>query len=280
VSGEPTPVERLKALLALDPLDLDLYLGDPGPGEGRLFGGLVAAQSVVAAGLTVEDRALHSLHAYFLRPGRHDVPLRFVVHRIRDGRSFTTRRVVAHQGGEAIFNLSASFVRPEPGIEHQDAMPAAPAPEGLPSWEDVRARRTGEPPRPDRGPVEVLVARDETGSPSHPPPPRWVWMRPRGEIGDDPRLHEALRVYASDRTLLGTLSQRHALAPGERMGASLDHAMWLHRPARFDGWVLYVSESPVAHAARGLILAGMYAGDGTRLASVAQEGLVRTRRAD
>jgi acyl-CoA thioesterase II len=277
VSDAPTPVDRLTGLLALDPADEDVYLGDPGRGSGRLFGGLVAAQSVVAAGRTVEGRDLHSLHGYFLRPGRHDVPLRFVVHRIRDGRSFTTRRVVAQQGGEAIFNLSASFVRPEVGIQHQDEMPEAPGPEGLPSWEEHRGRRTGEPPRRDDGPIEVRVARDDRGSPSRPPAPRQIWMRPRGHIGEDPLLHAAFLVYASDRTLLSTVAHRHGLSPGQRRGASLDHAVWLHRPARFDDWVLTVSQSPVAHAARGLILAGIYDRAGARIATVAQEGLVRLR---
>jgi acyl-CoA thioesterase-2 len=129
--------------LDLEALDSDLFLGNPGRGEGRLFGGMVAAQSVIAAGRTVApERKLHSLHAYFLRPGRHGVPIRFVVDRIRDGRTFTTRRVKAHQAGEAIFNLSASFARPEEGISHQDPMPEAPAPDGLTEWEDARAART------------------------------------------------------------------------------------------------------------------------------------------
>ena len=145
------PLERLLELLELDRLDRDLFLGQPGRGEGRLFGGMVAAQSVIAAGRTVEPAVLHSMHGYFLRPGSHQAPIRFVVDRIRDGRTFTTRSVVAHQGGEAIFSLSASFARSEEGISHQDPMPEAPAPETLPDWEDVRVRdprrRVAAPPR-------------------------------------------------------------------------------------------------------------------------------------
>jgi acyl-CoA thioesterase-2 len=268
---------RLLRRLDLEPAGTDAFLGDPGPGEGRLFGGLVAAQAVVAAGRSVEARMLHSLHAYFLRPGRH-ASIRFAVERIRDGRTFATRRVVAEQEGEAIFSLSASFTRPEEGISHQDPMPEAPAPEGLVDWEDHRARLLGDPAarRPD-GPVEVRVC-DPDDLEGRPQPPRKrIWLRARGALPEDPLLHAALLVYASDRTLLSTAARPHGLAWGRRRGASLDHALWLHHPARLDDWVLYVSESPAAHAARGLILGAMYTRAGLRLASVAQEGLIRVR---
>ncbi len=265
----------LLRLLDLEVLDLDLYLGHPGPGEGRLFGGLVAAQSVVAAGRTVADaRPLHSLHAYFLRPGRHDRPLRFAVERIRDGRSFTTRHVKAHQAGEAIFNMSASFCRPEPGIAHQGAHPEAPGPEGLPDWEEVRARALGEAVR--RSAVELRMvdpaplAAGETS-----PPFQRNWMRLRGSLPEDALVHAALLVYLSDRTLLMTAARPHGLPWGQRFSASLDHSVWIHRPVHLDDWILYASESPVAYAARGLIFGALYTRDGTRLASVAQEGLIR-----
>jgi acyl-CoA thioesterase-2 len=273
-----SPLERLIELLSLERLDADLYLADTPAGEGRLFGGLVAAQAVMAASATVPHGHLHSLHAYFLRPGAHLVPIRFVVHRIRDGKTFTTRRVVAHQGGEAILGLESSFTLPEAGISHQDAMPAAPAPEDVPDWEVLRASMLHRPEALRPQPIEVRTCDpdDPEGRPQ--PAAKRVWMRPAGPVPDDPRLHEALLVYASDRTLLSTASRPHGLPWGKRMAASLDHAMWLHRPARFDDWVLYASESPVAHAARGLVLGAMYDRSGIRIASVAQEGLVRIRR--
>ncbi len=268
----------LDRLTGVESLDRDLYLGMPERGEGALFGGFVAAQTVMVAGRTVEDGALHSLHAYFLRPGRHDVPIRYVVDRIRDGRTFTTRRVVAHQGGEAIFNLSASFARPEPGISHQDPAPEAPPPDDLPDWEDARVRILGDPDkrRPD-GPVEARLC-----DPPHPerklPARQRVWMRPRGPLPEDPLVHAAVLVYASDRTLMSTAARPHGLPWGRRMGWSLDHCVWLHHPPRFDDWVLYASQSPAAHAARGLIFGAMYDGRGTRMVSVAQEVLIREPR--
>jgi len=278
-ASDPSPLAGLLERLTLEQLDVDLLLGEPGPGSGRLFGGLVAAQSVVAAGRTVERGVLHSLHAYFLRPGRHDAPLRFLVHRIRDGRTFTTRRVVAHQGGEAIFNVSASFAVPEEGISHQDdPMPDAPPPDDLLDWEAERLRLMGKGLPPEPGPVEARVC-----DPDHPdggpqPPRKRIWLRPRGPLPEDPLIHTAMLVYASDRALLSTAARPHGLPWGRRRGASLDHALWIHRPIRFDDWFLYAMESPVAHAARGLCLGAMYRRDGVRLASVAQEALIRVPR--
>ena len=270
-----SPLEGLLELLQLETLDRDLYLGETPRGEGRLFGGLVAAQAVRAASLTVDRGDLHSLHAYFLRPGAHGVPIRYVVHRIRDGRTFTTRRVVAHQGGEAILGLESSFALPETGISHQDPAPEAEDPERLPDWEVLRAQMLGQPQAVRPQPIEVRTCDpdDPEGKPQ--PPEKRVWLRPLGPVPDDARLHEALLVYASDRTLLSTASRPHGLPWGKRMAASLDHAMWLHRPARFDDWVLYAARSPVAHAARGLVLGAMYDRSGARIASVAQEGLIR-----
>jgi acyl-CoA thioesterase-2 len=272
-----SPLAELLENLDLEALDADLFLGDPGGGRGRLFGGMVAAQSVIAAGRTVEaGRSLHSLHAYFLRPGRHDVPLRFVVDRIRDGRSFTTRRVKAHQAGEAIFSLAASFAVPEEGIAHQDPMPEAPDPEGLPDWETARRRLGGADGPPAEGPVEVRMADPWTRGPS--PAHQRNWLRVRGTLPDDPLVHTALLVYASDRTLLSTAARPHAIPWADRMVASLDHAVWIHHPVKLDGWLLYASESPLARSGRGMVFGSLYYPDGRRLASVAQEGLIRRRR--
>ena len=277
--SDPSPLERLLQRLDLDQLDGDRFGGQTGGGEGPLFGGLVAAQAVIAAGRTVTpDRAIHSLHGYFLRPGEHGVPLRFVVDRIRDGRTFATRNVTVSQSEQVIFSLSASFAKPEDGIAHQEQnAPEAPAPDGLPDWEDLRAALLGDSSkrRPD-GPVEVRVCDPDSPDPTLKlPARRRVWLRPRGPLPEDPLTHAALLVFASDRTLLRTAARPHAATWRLRVGASLDHAVWLHRPVRFDDWLLYVSESPVAYAARALLLAAMYRRDGTRVASVAQEGLLR-----
>jgi acyl-CoA thioesterase-2 len=273
------PVAELLRNLDLEPLDADLFLGDPGPGEGRLFGGMVAAQAVIAAGRRVEPaRRLHSLHGYFVRPGRHDVPLRFVVQRIRDGRTFTTRHVTAHQAGEAIFDLSASFTLAEAGLAHQDPMPEVPGPEGLPDWEEERARVLGDPAarRPDT-PIEVRLADGRLSEQKRPARQR-NWMRVRGRLPDDPLVHTAMLVYATDRTLLGTGARPHGLPWGRRMAASLDHAVWIHHPPKLDGWLLYTSESPIAQDGRAVIFGAIYTPDGRRIASVAQEGLIRVIR--
>ena len=279
-NSEKTPFEKLLQLFDLEQLDRDLFLGDPGPGHGRLFGGLVAAQSVQAASQTVSEGTLHSFHSYFLRPGHHDAPLRFAVDAIRDGRTFTTRRVVAMQGGEAIFNLSASFTRPEEGISHQDAMPEAPPPDSLEDWEQVRQRLPGMSSRWRDDALEMRVCDPTDFTPGvSSSAPRMQWMRPRGPVPGDPLVHAALMVYASDRTLLSTAGRRHGMVPGTMNFASLDHAAWFHHPPRFDDWMLYVAHSPAAHAARGLIHGSMFNWDGTHVTSVSQEGLIRRPRA-
>ena len=273
--------DRLLKRLDLDALDADLFLGDPGGGKGRLFGGMVAAQSVVAAGRTVPpDRPLHSLHAYFLRPGRHDVPLRFVVDRIRDGRSFTTRRVKAHQAGEAIFNLAASFAVVEEGLEHQEPMPEAPPPDGLPTRDELlEAQVTSATQNKTMAeiPVEVRMCdpleTDGTG-----PPRQRNWIRLPGTLPDDPLIHTAMLVYASDRTMISASLRPHDVDWDTVMAASLDHAVWIHSPVKVEGWMLYVTDSPIARSARGLNLGALYKPDGTRIASVAQEGLIRVKK--
>lgn len=274
--SDTAPLARVLESLDLDALDADLFLGDPGEGEGRLFGGMVAAQCVVAACRTVEpERRMHSLHAYFLRPGRHDVPIRFVVDRIRDGRTFTTRRVKAHQAGEAIFSLETSFCKAEEGIAHQEPMPEAPPPENLPDWEELRAQLVDGPP-PSASPIEVRMADPWNNEPS--PPRQRSWMRVRGKLPDDPVVHTAMLVYATDRTLLGTAARPHGIPWRKRTSASLDHSVWVHHEVRLEGWLLYASESPIAQSGRGLSFGGVFTPDGRRLASVAQEGLIRVRR--
>ena len=287
--SERTPIDDLCERLALEPLDRDLFLTHPGTGQGRLFGGLVAAQSVRAAIATLDEdetdgqppgSLLHSIHAYFLRPGRYNVPIRLVVDRIRDGRTFTTRRVVAHQSGEAIFNMAASFARPEEGMAYQRPMPDVAPPDGLEEWSELRARAAGEePPEVFDDPIEVRVLDPSEFANEGPRDPvRAVWIRPRGVIPDDPALHTAILVYATDRTLMSTALLGTGGIPGKTfMGASLDHAVWLHHPIRFDDWLLYSSMSPVANAARALIFGGLYRPDGVQLASVAQEALIRNR---
>ena len=268
--------------LDLEPLDADLFLGDPGPGKGRLFGGMVAAQSAMAAGRTVDaDRRLHSMHAYFLRPGRHDRPLRFLVDRIRDGRSFTTRRVKAHQAGEAIFALEASYVLPEEGIEHQDPMPEVPAPEQSVDRESDRLRKLGEEwQNHPVNAVEVRVTDDRSIAGGERTEPRQrYWMRLRGTIPDArERLLTALFVYASDRALLSTAALPHGVHWGKGMAASLDHALWIHRPVDLHDWHLFDTASPAAHAGRGIVIGGIFRRDGVRVASVAQEALIRPPR--
>ncbi len=288
-SGQ-TPIDKLCDRLSLEPLDRDLFLGSPGGGSGRLFGGLVAAQSVRAAMMTLDvdetdgksaGSLLHSIHAYFLRPGRYDVPIRFVVDRIRDGRTFTTRRVVAHQSGEAIFNMAASFARPEDGMTHQRPMPDAASPEGLEEWATLRARAAGEA-MPDfvDDPIEIRVLDPSEFADDGPRDPvRSLWIRPRGVIPEDPDLHTAILIYATDRTLMSTALLGTGGIPGKTfMGASIDHAVWLHHPIRWDDWLLFTSVSPVANAARALIFGALYRPDGAQLASVAQEALIRNRR--
>ena len=288
IAAEDSPARLSPALarvvrcLELEPLDVDLLLGDPGPGKGRLFGGMVAAQSVMAAGHTVEpERGLHSLHAYFLRPGRHDRPIRFLVDRIRDGRSFTTRRVKAHQSGEAIFALEASFALPEGGIEHQDPMPAVPPAEDCVDRESARLHKLGEEwQNHPVNAVEVRVTDDRNIAGGERSEPRQrYWMRLRGTVaGAGERLLTALFVYASDRALLSTAALPHGVHWGKGLAASLDHALWLHRPADLHDWHLFDTESPAAHAGRGVVFGGIFRRDGVRVGSVAQEALIRPQR--
>jgi acyl-CoA thioesterase-2 len=269
------PLGRLLRGLDLEEVRTDVFRGRTGAGAERLFGGLLLAQAAVAAGRTVTGRGLHSLHASFLRPGRSRVPLELTVERLRDGRSFSARRITGTQAGDVTIVATASFTRPEEGISHQDPMPAAPRPEGLSDWEDLRAAMLGTDRRHDVA-VELRVCDPDAPGPGAPLPAyRRVWIRPRGSLPDDPLLHAAMFVFATDRTLLRVAARPHGPIWGVRQAASLDHAVWLHHPARFEDWVLYVCESPVAEGGRALALGAMYGRDGRRLVSVAQEGLLR-----
>lgn len=252
--------------------------------HGRVFGGQVLAQGVVASGRTVETlpgprRRLHSIHAYFMRPGDDTQPITFSVERMRDGRSFSTRRVHAIQHGKPILSMSASFQDDDPGLDHQDPMPQVPAPDEVPSLadalgglDDPRARFIADRAvelRHVEGNLYTGVR--EAASEQH------VWMRTVGALPDDPLVHEAVLAYSSDYSLLEPILRRHRVpwtTPGLKM-ASLDHAMWFHRPARADDWVLYAQQSPSAQGGRGLGLGRMFAADGTLVATVAQEGMVR-----
>jgi acyl-CoA thioesterase-2 len=277
---------RLCAILDVEPLGGDRFRGENEPDRfGRLFGGQVIAQALMAAARTVEGRLPHSLHAYFLTTGKPEVPVEFEVQRVREGRAFATRRVLALQGGEPILNLASSFQREEPGDEHQQPMPEAPPPEGLRSaHEQVRDALAGGDPGGGQGRIWI----------ERPPPVDWrpvrvpsfllpgpgdpqqeVWFRFPPVASDDPLLHRVLLAYASDLSLLDVIARAHGLTPGRAMLASLDHAVWFQRSARADQWMLYLQESPSAAGARGLARGTIYTRDGKLVASVAQEGLMR-----
>ena len=278
----------LLELLDLEPIEVNMFRGrSPDEERQRVFGGQVAGQALVAAGRTVDPepdghpRRVHSLHAYFLRPGDPNIPILYDVDRIRDGSSFTTRRVVAIQHGKAIFHLSASFHKDEPGFEHAAPMPDVPGPEDLPTWEERMRALEGQVPawfaRPR--PIDTRFLNEPWRSLEQAPrePHQQVWMRANGTLPDDPLLHACVVAYASDMTLLDSivLPHRDVVMGGGLMMASLDHAMWFHRPFRADEWFLYDQESPSAGGARGLASGRIFRSDGTLAVSVVQEGLVR-----
>ena len=272
-----TPVEKLIRRLDLEPLAEACFLGHTGRGEGRVFGGLLAAQGLVAAGRTVAAGAPHSLHLYFVRSGRHGMPITWSVTRVRDGFTFSLRHVVAEQAGQVILTLVASFTTQRAGLAHQDPMPDVLPPESLTDWEDLRVRILGPETvrRPD-GPLELRDADPVTAAPAEGRPARRrLWMRTRAPLPDDPLLHAAVLTYATDRGFLSTAGRPHGLMLGAGLGASLDHAVWFHQPARLDDWVLYDIVSPVAVAGRGLCHGALYSRAGARIASVTQEGVIR-----
>ncbi|MGW2556114.1 acyl-CoA thioesterase [Streptomyces sp. NPDC001635] len=284
-------LQSLLDLLDLERIEQDIFRGRSRSAVvPRVFGGQVAAQAMVAAGRTVpEDRPAHSLHAYFLRPGDPGAPIVYEVDRIRDGRSFTTRRVVAVQHGRPIFHLSASFQSHEDGLDHQAPMPPAPDPESLPTSHE-RMRGYGHIPSDvverlleARAAVDLRYVEEppygKFGEPRD--PHSQVWFRTNGKLDDDPLLHVVLATYVSDMTLLDSVLLAHGRggwALGDVVGASLDHAMWFHRPFRADEWLLYDQESPSAYGGRGLGQARIYTEDGRLAISVIQEGVVRVPR--
>jgi acyl-CoA thioesterase-2 len=281
-------VDQLVALLDLEQIEVDIFRGvSPKVTMQRVFGGQVAGQALVAAGRTVPtDRPVHSLHAYFLREGDPTTPIVYTVDRIRDGHSFSARRVVAVQHGKAIFSLSASFQIAEAGIEHADPMPSAPDPESLPTFSERIAPYAES--LADRArlpqPIDLRYVTDPSWVQREEGPAdraNLVWLRTAGRLPDDPLVHLCALTFASDLTVLESVLVRHGLAWGldPIFGASLDHAMWFHRPFRADEWLLYESRSPSASGGRGLAAGRIFSRDGTHVASVMQEGLVRARRA-
>lgn len=290
-------LQSLLDLLDLEQIEEDIFRGtsDAAPLVPRVFGGQVAAQALVAAGRTVpQDRPPHSLHAYFLRPGDPGAPIVYTVDRIRDGFSFTTRRVVAVQHGQPIFHLSASFQLHEEGLEHQEPMPEVPDPLSLPTAEELLPRYEHLLAGPGvvdrmlqaRAAVDLrYVDAPPYGSVGQPRQPKsQVWFRTDGKldgVADDPLLHVCLATYVSDMTLLDSVLLAHGRggwAVGDIVGASLDHAMWFHRPFRVDDWLLYDQESPSSSGGRGLAKGRIFTADGRLAVSVIQEGVMRVPR--
>jgi acyl-CoA thioesterase-2 len=280
-------IAELLGVLDLERIEANLFRGTvPKVGRRRVFGGLVVAQALVAAARTVEGRAPHSLHAYFVLPGDPSAPIVYEVERVRDGRSFTTRRCVAIQSGRPIFDLFASFQVAEEGLEHQAAMPMVPDPDSLPSKAEIEANApdllpaglkawfTGEQA------IEVrpcnLSRYDGTGGAN---PVQHVWIRATGRLPDDPAIHRAVLAYLSDLTLIDCALAAHGrtLFEPEFAVASLDHAMWFHRPARADEWLLYAQDSPNTAGGRGVARGLVFTRDGVLVASVMQEGVIRQR---
>jgi acyl-CoA thioesterase II len=280
-------LDQVVDLLNLEQIEVDIFRGRSPEGERRqrVFGGQVAGQALVAAGRTVpEDRPVHSLHAYFIRPGDPTIPLIYLVERVRDGRSFTTRRVSVIQHGKTIFTLSASFHRYEAGVEHADPMPEVPPPDSIPPTAERMEKLFGPSVREWYGgnPIDIRHIGPLTFEAERDPSLRTtrnlVWLRADGELPDDPLLHVCLVTYASDMTLLDSVLLAHGLswADGRTTGASLDHAMWFHGPFRADRWLLYAQDSPVARGSTGLARGEMYTSEGELVVSVVQEGLIRT----
>ena len=285
-------IENLLSILDLEQLDDNLFRGrSPQQSWQRVFGGQTLGQALVAAVRTVPaERIAHSLHAYFLLPGDLARPIIYSVERVRDGGSFTTRRVTATQRGRAMFVMDASFHKSEPGLDHQIPMPQVPPPEELASENDLRARMLAELPAAMRTywekdrPIELRPV-DLTRYFAREPrdPVQYIWMRATGRLPDnDPPLHQCVLAYASDFSLLDTALIAHGKLMFDKdvQLASLDHALWFHRPFRADEWLLYAQDSPSAHGARGFCRGSVFTRDGVLVASVAQEGLMRRRASD
>ena len=275
-------LKNLITLLDLEELEINIFRGvSPKEDRQRVFGGQVCGQALVAAGRTVETGQVHSFHCYFLRPGDPKIPILYEVDRIRDGRSFSTRRVVAIQHGRAIFNLDASFHKQESGLDYHAPMPDVPAPETLPTFRE-RAKaflnELGAWAERER-PIDIRLC-DPLDRPPHQwrEPTAYAWLRADGRLPDDPTLHACVLAYASDMTLLDTTVRPHGLvwSPERKlMMASLDHAMWFHRSFRADEWLLYAQTTPSSASGRGFATGSIYSREGVLVVSVAQEGLIR-----
>ncbi|HVG63222.1 MAG TPA: acyl-CoA thioesterase II [Hyalangium sp.] len=281
-------LEDLLALLELEPIEENLFRGrSQDLGFRQLFGGQVLGQALSAGSKTVSpERHVHSLHGYFLRPGDASLPVVYTVDRVRDGGSFTTRRVVAIQKGEPIFTMMASFQGEEPGVTHQAQMPQVPGPEGLSTDIELLRRHADRIPERVRDkflgdkPIEMRpVAARDLFAPQPTEPIKYVWFKANGEMPEDPQVHRYLLTYASDFNLISTAMLPHGLSvmqPGLQI-ASLDHTLWFHGSLHVNDWLLYAMESPWAGNARGLAHGRIFTRDGRLVASVSQEGLLRQR---
>ena len=280
-------IDQLLGLLGLEQIESNIFRGHvPQVGRRRVFGGLVVAQALVAAARTVEGRTPHSLHAYFVLPGDPSIPIVYQVERVRDGRSFTTRRCVAIQGGRPIFDLFASFQIDEVGLDHQASMPDVPSPDSLPSQAEIESKFGDRLPaglkawfKGERA-IEVRpcdVRRYDRTAPAR--PVQNVWIRAVERLPDDPAIHRAVLAYFSDMTLIDVTLAAHgrSLFEPDFAVASLDHALWFHRPFRADEWLLYAQDSPNTSGARGLARGLLFDRSGVLVASVVQEGLIRMR---
>jgi len=284
-----TAIDTLLEILDLEKLEENLFRGrSPQVGWQRVFGGQVIGQALVAASRTVvEERQVHSLHGYFLRPGDPSVPIIYDVDRIRDGGSFTTRRVVAIQHGQAIFSMSASFQLREEGLEHQIDMPDVPKPDELPSEADLKEKFLSVAPENVRKywererPIELRpIDLTHYFSKEKLPPQQYVWVRATGELPTDERIHQCVLAYASDMTLLDTSLFPHGTSvfSPKIQAASLDHSMWFHKPVKADEWLLYATDSTLSGGSRGLNRGMLFTERGELVASTAQEGLIRLRK--
>jgi acyl-CoA thioesterase-2 len=278
----------LLRLFDLEELEDDLFRGESQDiGTPQVFGGQVLAQALEAGSRTVAaDRGAHSLHAYFLRPGDVNAPIVYQIDHALDGRSFSNRRVIALQHGKQIFNMTASFQRAEEGLEHRAVMPDVQGPDDLPDFQDLRQVDIDKYPDKvqrflkHRHPFLVRVVPHEAGGGTEVEPVKYVWMKAIDDLGDDPALHRRLLAYISDYHLLSTATLPHgevSILRGQLQMASIDHAMWFHRPCRVDEWLLFSYDSPSASGARGLARGEIFSQDGVLRASTAQEGLIRPR---